>query len=272
MEFLEFPKFFRELSAEELGKTLKDIGFDGVDVMVRDGYWVTYDTLKDSLPKYIKIMHSFGLSTKSATTSVTETRDPNFQDMYRIFADNGVQMYRYGGFRYRGMGTFHDDFQIARGVIGELEKLGEKYGVKAIIQMHGGTLHCSSSMSYFLLNGFDPRYVGSHYDPGNMIQQEGHEDWEKGIDIIKPYLCYVAVKNSAPFLVPHPESYKLQWSKQWTTLADGLVDWKRVLKALKQAGYDGPICFHNFYERGLEHLIARTREDVQYVRNVLVSI
>jgi len=78
MECLEFPKFFRELSAEELGETLKDIGFDGVDVMLRDGYWVTYSTLKDSLPRYIKTMHSFGLSTKSATTSLN---DYGFEDL-----------------------------------------------------------------------------------------------------------------------------------------------------------------------------------------------
>ena len=271
MEFLEFPKFFRELSAEQLGETLKDIGFDGVDVMVRDGYWVTYDTLKDSLPAYIKVMNSFGLSTKSATTSLTDVHDPAFANMYEVFANNGVEMYRYGGFRYRGMGTFHEDFQKARGVLAELETLGEKYGVKAIIQMHGGTLHCSSSMSYFLLDGFNPEYIGSHHDPGNMIQQEGHEDWEKGIDIIKPYLCYVGVKNSASFLVPHEKSYKLQWSKKWVTLADGLVDWEHMLKALIKAGYDGPLCFHNFYEHDMGHLIARTREDVEYIRGILAA-
>jgi sugar phosphate isomerase/epimerase len=272
MDFLEFPKFFQELSAEKLAEALKNIGFDGVDVMVRDNYWVTYKTLKDSLPEYIKIMRSFGLSTRSATTSITDVEEPGFEDMYQLFADNGVEMYRYGGFRYRGMGTFHDDFQNARGIIAKLEKLGERYGVKAIIQMHGGTLHCSAAMSYFLLKDFNPEYIGSHIDPGNMVQQEGYEDWEKSIDIIKPYLCYVGVKNSAPFLVPHPESYKLHWRKQWTTLADGLVDWTRVMKMLKKAGYDGPLCFHNFYERGLEHLIARTREDVEYIRKILGSI
>jgi sugar phosphate isomerase/epimerase len=272
MEFLEFPKFFKELSAEELGETLKDIGFDGVDVMVRDGYWVTYDTLKDSLPRYIKIMNSFALTTKTATTGLTNIHDPGFEDMYRVFADNGIEMYRYGGFGYRGMGTFHDDFQKARGIIAELEKLGEKHGVKAVIQMHGGTLHCNSAMSYFLLEGRDPRYVGSHHDPGNMIQQEGHEDWEKSIDIIKPYLCYVGVKNSAPFLMPHRESYKLRWHKKWVTLADGLVDWERVLRVLKKAEYRGPLCFHSFYEHGMEHLIARTREDVEYIRAMLSRI
>lgn len=272
MEFLEFPKFFKELSAEKLGETLKDIGFDGVDVMVRDGYWVTYGTLKDSLPAYIKTMQSFSLSTKSATTSLTDISDPGFENMYQLFADNGVEMYRYGGFGYKGMGTFHEDFQKAKKTLAELEKLGEKYGIKAIIQMHGGTLHCSASMSYFLLNDFNPEYIGSHLDPGNMIHQEGHEDWEKGIDIIKPYLCYVGVKNAAAFIMPHQESYKLHWRKHWTTMADGLVDWERVLKMLKKAGYDGPLGFHNFYERDMGHLIARTREDVEYIRGILNRI
>ena len=165
MEFLEFPKFFRELSAEELGKTLKDIGFDGVDVMVRDAYWVTYDTLKDSLPEYIKTMHSFGLSTKSATTSITDTRDPRFEDMYRIFADNGVEMYRYGGFGYRGMGSFHQSFQNARSVIAELEKLGQKYNIKAILQMHGGTLHCLGTLGRCGGDHGPSRHVG---DPGRV--------------------------------------------------------------------------------------------------------
>ena len=83
---------------------------------------------------------------------------------------------------------------------------------------------------------------------------------------------WAGVKNSAPFLLPHVESYKLHWRKQWTTLADGLVDWERVLRLLKRAGYDGPLCFHNFYERGMEYLIARTREDLEYVRNILARI
>ena len=53
---------------------------------------------------------------------------------------------------------------------------------------------------------------------------------------------------------------------------DGLVDWERVLRMLKEAGYDGPLCFHNFYEYGMEHLIARTSEDVEYIRSILATI
>ncbi|MBD3184314.1 TIM barrel protein [Candidatus Poribacteria bacterium] len=272
MDFLEFPKFFKELSAEKLGETLKDIGFDGVDVMVRNGYWVTYDNLSESLSEYIKIMQSFGLSTKSATTSLTNVDDPDFENMYSIFADNGVEMYRYGGFGYRGMGTFHEDFARARKVLEKLEKLGEKYRIKAVLQMHGGTLHYSSSSSYFLLNGFNPEYIGSHIDPGNMVHQEGHETWEKSVDIIKPYLCYVGVKSAAAFLLPHHETYKLHWRKLWVPLADGIIDWKNVIQSLRKAQYDGPLCFHNFYEHGMDHLIARTREDVQYIRRILDQI
>ena len=55
-------------------------------------------------------------------------------------------------------------------------------------------------------------------------------------------------------------------------MADGLVDWERVLKMLKKAEYDGPLCFHNFYEHGMDHLIARSKEDVNYVRNILARI
>ncbi|MBM3213802.1 sugar phosphate isomerase/epimerase [Candidatus Poribacteria bacterium] len=271
MECVVFPKFFQTLTSSELGQTLRSIGFDGVDVMVRDGYWVTADTLAESLPEFVRTMHDFGLSTDNATTDYVDITDPDLEHAVATMAENGIQQFRLKGFPYEGFGTFASSFDSARRTLAHFEKLGAKHGIRVFFQTHGGTLHATATASLFLVQGFDPRYIGVHHDPANMICQEGYESWDKGFDALGDYLCMVGVKNAAAFLAPTGPDYRLRWRREWTTLSEGQVDWREVFAALARTGFRGPLCMHNFYERGIAGLTEQTRRDLEYLRTLLAE-
>jgi sugar phosphate isomerase/epimerase len=270
MECIVFPKFFRECAAAELGRRLRDIGFDGVDVMVRDGYWVTEERLHQELPVFVRLLHDFGLSAWNATTDLLDA--DGAEPAIACLAENGIRQFRLRGFSYRGQRTFHRDLDGARRTLERFQKVCEKHRVRAFLQTHGGTLHASAAAAFLLVQGFDPDYIGVHHDPGNMVCQEGYEEWAKGFDILGDYLCMVGVKNAGTFRSPQGADYRLQWRTEWTTLAEGQVDWRAVLNALAQRGFDGPLCMHNFYERGLAALTAQTREDLRHLRGLLREV
>lgn len=272
MELLCFPKFFRELDLAQLARTMRELGFDGVEVLVRDGYWVDFDSVPRTLPGFARAMRDEGLAVNTATTDVRDLDDPRYEPMLAAFAENGIDLYRFGGFPYREPGTFHAACSEARRTLERLEQVVERYGIRAVLQTHGGVLHASATASYFLVRDLDPRRVAIHWDPGNMVVQDGMETWRKGIDALGPYLALIGVKNGGRFLRPDPRrAMQLAWIPEWTTLERGIVDWREVLDELRRAGYQGRYTMHNFYEHSLETLAAQTRADVEYFRAIAAA-
>ena len=269
MQCVVFPKFFQELSAAELAESLRDIGFDGVDVMLRDGYWVEAGSVAAQLPQFVSVMHDFGLTAENATTPYLDPNDPYVEREVACLAENGVRQFRLEHMRYEGAGTYRKALDAARRKLEVFAAMGERHGIRAFIQTHGGSIHPSASASLRLVDGFDPLYVGVHHDPGNMICQEGYENWVMGIDILGDYLCMVGVKNAGVFQRPAGATFEMRWSREWTTLAEGVVDYAAVLGALNDVGFDGPLCMHNFYDRGIEALTEQTANDLAYLRRLI---
>jgi len=264
-----FPKFFQPLPAGELAQRIHALGFDGVDILVRDDYWVTTETIRKDLPEFVRIMHDFGLSTTSATTDLLDVEDPRLESSLAAMADQGVRQFRLRHLPYRGLGTLHKDVDAARRTLLRLEGLCEKHGLRCFVQTHGGTLHPSASATYSLVQGLDPSYVGVHFDPANMIYQDGHEAWQLGVDLLGPYICMVGVKNAGVYRDDSDVRRGPAWRREWTTLESGLVDWCEVLGLLRAAGYGGPLCMHNFYEMDLASLTEQTRRDLEHLRALL---
>lgn len=271
MDILCFPKFFYpHLDPERLAVTMKELGFDGVDIMIREASWSKEGDYKQTLPQFANTMRAAGLKAYTVTTDWSEARIDALEDDYRLFADNGITMFRYWFLRYGGFGTFHELFERGRKMIAKVENLSQKYGVQAIFQTHGGRMTWSCEAAYFMLQGYDPKAVGVHYDPGNLTAQEGFTGPEKAVDILREYLAYVGVKNAGWFLAPNGQDHqRLTWKVDWTLLKDGIVKWPEVLGALKKAGFKGPLCMHNFYENTLEGLTELTRDDVVYLRRLM---
>ncbi len=271
-DLLVFPKFsFREQdTVEKLADQMLRCGVDGVDIMIRKPSWVKEDDYFETLPAFAGEMRGRGLKVYAVTTDWQHDKVDAIEDSYKLFADNGIKMFRFLMQKYQGRGTFRADMKTCRESLEKLEPLGQKYGVKALLQTHGDSMTWSPEAAYILVEGLDPQAIGVHYDPGNMLHQEGWTEPVKSIDVLGPYLAYVVTKNPGWFLIPDRQAdQRFKWQREWTRMPYGMIDWSQIFEELKAANYEGPICMHNFYERTQEGLEEGTIIDANYVRDLI---
>lgn len=132
-------------------------------------------------------------------------------------------------------------FQRSLDFLQKVQTLSQRYGVKALIEMHHGTIAASASAARRLVENFDPACIGVIYDCGNMVF-EGYEDYRRGLEILGPYLGHVHVKNAA-FERPSEGGV---WRPRWAPLHDGVVDFRTLLQGLRSVGYDEWIVVEDF--------------------------
>ena len=122
-----------------------------------------------------------------------------------------------------------------------VEERAQEIGVKALIEMHHGTIAASASAALRLVERYDPAYIGVIHDCGNMVY-EGHEDYRCGLEMLGPYLGHVHVKNAA---FDRPAGGGV-WRPRWAPLRDGVVDFAALFAALRAVGYDGWVVVEDF--------------------------
>ncbi len=134
---------------------------------------------------------------------------------------------------YNGSTHYDELLAKARDAYVEVEAIAREMGVRALLELHHGLITPSASAAMRVIEGRDPEWVAIMFDPGNMIN-EGMENWRMGLEMIGPYLKHVHVKDAQ--WVRDDDG---KWSAEWASLADGIVDWKVVIEALKSVGYNG---------------------------------
>jgi sugar phosphate isomerase/epimerase len=132
-------------------------------------------------------------------------------------------------------------FKRARQFLAGVEKLAVRYGVKALVEIHHGTICPSASLAHRLVADFRPERIGVIFDPGNMVF-EGFEDYRIGTELLGPYLAHVHLKNAT---FDRPEGGGT-WRGRWAALEDGVVDFERLFEALRLADYDGWLVMEDF--------------------------
>ena len=70
MKWYLFPKFFRQMNEEELMEYCARDGINGPTAMVREGYWIPPDKLKETLPGYVACAEKHGLEVRYADTPI----------------------------------------------------------------------------------------------------------------------------------------------------------------------------------------------------------
>jgi len=136
-------------------------------------------------------------------------------------------------------------FDAARKSWDAVERLAGQTGVKAVVETHHGTIVPTASAVRRFVEGRSPGRVGVLYDPGNMVW-EGHERYDYALQLIRPWLAHVHVKNACPFVAGADEYQRLVWQYKWCALRAGVVDWPAVVEALARVGYEGCLSLEDF--------------------------
>ena len=74
MKVVLFTKFNETWDARELGEYLTSVGYDGVDLPVRYGYYVDPDNVRETLPEAVEVWSEMGLTCELISTETNLNR------------------------------------------------------------------------------------------------------------------------------------------------------------------------------------------------------
>ncbi|HEY0737293.1 MAG TPA: sugar phosphate isomerase/epimerase family protein [Herpetosiphonaceae bacterium] len=284
MKYAVFTVGLPELTPEQAVTTLRDLGYDGVEWRVTDqapagdekpGFWAgnrctwPLSSLIEDAPRIAALAAQAGLDMPSVGTYVTCDDLASVEHAMQGVARMGASQLRVNVPKYDGGTCYRRARDRALAQYREVADLARQYNLRALIELHHGSLIPSASAAAAFLDPIDPRYVGAIHDAGNMVY-EGYEQYRLGLEMLGPYLAHVHLKNAAWQPVGIRADGSTEWRAGWAPLAQGVVDMPALLRALREVGYDGWVSFEDF---SLEQpLHVRLRDNLAYVKRVAQSI
>jgi len=270
--FSIFPKFYKDLSVEQLAELVREVGLDTTNLVIREGYWVDPYKLATDVPAFVKAMQAAGVEVRFATGGYSPDEICFDPTPLTVLADNGIGEFRMGYFRIEKADVL-TSYVVARHKLATMIDLCAEAKIRAIYQVHHGTLIPSASAAFGLVNGLDERFVGVMLDPGNQ-RFEGFERWELSVGLLGEYLRAVGVKDTA---VARDEGRAGEpdkgWTRAWATLDEGETNWYELVRALRAGGFDGTFVWMPFYDADdAGEMTRKLKRDVTYLRKVIADV
>ena len=279
MRFAVFTVSTPTYTPEEAVTKLKEIGYDGIEWRVHDeapysgppGFWkgnrctLPLSSLVDDAPRIRRLTSEAGLDVPAIAPYV-KCDDPAAADLaMRGAVALGVAQLRIQVPGYSGDQPFQPLWDSAREQYKTIVQLADEHDVRALIELHHGTICPSASSARFFLEGFDPAHVGVIHDAGNMVH-EGFENYRLGLEILGPYLAHIHLKNARWFPRRYLLDKSVEWKADWAPVHKGIADVRALFRALHAINYDGWVTLEDFsIERPLDDRLA---ENLAFVKAV----
>ena len=276
MEICVFSKHFQELDADALGKTMKDLGVDGVDLTVRPGGHVEPEKVKEDLPRFKDALDKHGIAISMISTGINTVNQVN-SDIIKKAGELGIKYLKMGYWVYKGFGNYLQQEKEVKGILSELEPIFKDNKVKAGLHTHSGTfMGLNANYVLRLIQDRDPDVYGVYYDTGHETLEGGAQGWAMNLDLVQDRIIMVAVKSMNWFHMGNVDDKAKGWTWRTVPLETGMADIGAMLGILKQTGYDGLYSLHSEYQgpfswRNLktDEVIEQTRKDLAYFRKLL---
>ncbi|MGJ3244274.1 MAG: sugar phosphate isomerase/epimerase family protein [Opitutales bacterium] len=264
-----FPKFQKDLSLPDLAAWAVGVGLDGINIVLREGYWTPPAQLAETLPVFLKTLTDAGLQVPFCTAGLQPKALVEDPGLLRILADHGVPAFRLA--YIRGDDDPRGLLREARQDLEALVPVLQAIGIKAVHQVHHGTLISSAFAAWHLIEGLPADAIGVELDPGNQAW-EGFEAWGKSARLLGEHLCAVGVKDVLwrRESEPDPDDPRKGWRQDWALLEDGVVDWQALIDALRSIAFAGPlVLMPHYHPDNPEGQTAGIRRDVAYLKQLL---
>lgn len=236
-----FSKALQSMDWKRLAEAVKGMGFDGVDLTVREGGHVAPERAAEDLPKAVAIIREAGLDVPMITTALTSATDPTARPILTTSAKLSISYFKAGYYYY--------EFKDVRA---ELRKAGQEFrGLADLAQQCGIQVGYHNHSEYIggpvwdfapYIESLDPKWAGYYFDPCHATAEGGVAGWKSALHFIAPRLKMVAVKD-------------FNWKKTakgWVVancpLGEGMVDITEFSHILAGANFQGPISLHIEYE------------------------
>jgi L-ribulose-5-phosphate 3-epimerase len=239
--FLLFSKHLPDLNWSDVGRAVKDAGFDGVDLTTRTGGHVLPERAAEDLPKAIDAIKAHGVSVPMVTTELTSASDPNARPLLKAAAASGVRYFKTGYWRYTASPDVRGQVAAVGEALAGLATLAREYGIELGFHNHAGYIGAALWEIAPAMDRLDAKWGGYYFDPRHAVAEGGGGIWKQATHLVLPRMKMMAVKDF----------FWAKTAKGWTIqncpMGEGMVDWTWLASALK-GRFNGPISMHLEYE------------------------
>jgi len=216
----------------ELGKFVKDMGFDGIELPVRPEYQVEPESVAKGLPEAAKILADCGVKIESIA-------GPTDEATIEACGKAGVPIIRIceSISKEENYLDAEDSLQMK---YDNLVPILDRYGVTLGIQNHCNRFVPNAMCLKSLIGGYNSKHVAAVWDAAHNALNG--EDLDLAIDIIYPQICMVNLKNGYWKRQTGPEAEVAKWKVYWTSGRQGLASWPLVAQELKKRDWFGVLC------------------------------
>lgn len=264
--FTVFTKPWPQLSLYQLGKLVKDMGFDGVELPVRTGYQVTPDHIARDLPEAVKILGDCGVVIGSVAGSSDERT-------IAAMGEAGIKILRLCvniDIDYGYMATV----KRVRSEYDALVPILDKYGVTLGVQNHCDYCVGSAIGIMHLIENYLPKHIGAVLDPAHCAVDGEPEIM--ALDIVWSHLCLINFKSAFHMRTNGPEASEAEWAVHWTTARHSGYSWRALANCLRGKMYAGDICLPAEYSGGIsggmvmgDDVVPLVTGDLKYLKVLL---
>jgi len=247
-----FSKHLPKLNYSELAHTVKQMGFDGVDLTVRAEGHVLPARVTEDLPKAVETLRGAGLTIPMITTELTSGSDPAARPTIETAARLGVPRFKLGYSHYRDSESIDARLGEVRRDLTGLVAMAKEHGITAGFHNHSGPYVGAAVWDIRAIIGdMDPKAIGYYFDPCHATAEGGEGGWKIALRMALPRIQMVAIKD----FVWEKEGGK--WKMRMCPLGQGMVRWQEVFAILAAGRFMGPISMHAEYEPVDEASMAR---------------
>jgi len=264
-----FSKHLPDLDWTRLARTVKAIGFDGVDLTVRAKGHVLPERAAGDLPRAVDAIRAEGVAVPMITTELTSASDPTAKPILQAAVRSGVRYFKTGYWRYSASSDVRAQVAAAGKALEGLAALARDCGVELGFHNHAGYIGAAFWEIAPAMDRLDPKWAGYYFDPRHAVAEGGGGTWKAATYLVAPRMKMMALKDF------YWEKTAKGWAIQDCPMGDGAVDWAFVAKAVSDAKFHGPISLHIEYDipgKGAEEVTANTikaaAKDLAFARRI----
>jgi len=235
-----FTKPLPQMNWRRLSRSVKQLGFDGLDLTVRPGGHVLPERAAEDLPRAVAAAREEGLDVPMITTALTSADDPTARPILSTAGRLGIPYFKVGYYLYEHADVRQELSRAGR-EFRRLVELATECGVQAGFHNHSEYVGAAVWDAAAFIEPLDPRWAGYYFDARHAVAEGGAGAWKTAVHLVKSRLKMMAIKDFSWVRTARG------WQDANCPLGEGMVDWKQVLGELCP-GLQGPISLHMEYE------------------------
>lgn len=263
-----FSKHMQWLNWDDMAKTAKNIGFDGLDLTVRPDGHISPENVENDLPKVIEICNKEGLNVEMICTNIQSISESFSERIIKTASQQGIKYYRMGWLFYDEEKSLATNLADIKFKLMDIEAVSRQYGIKACYQNHDGNWFGSPLWDLGkILGEINSEWLGCQYDILNA-SLEGINSWPLGLELLAPFIHTIDIKDG----FWNFEHGKLNLN--YAPLGKGMVNFEEFFSLINKFNIAAPLSVHFEYplggcETGARKLSAPDKDVVSAMKNDL---